>query len=371
MAKAKMKTAAPVEAEAEERKEKKVKKRANKKAELLAAPVEHIDITSFDARPILSAMRKMSFTSRDAARASEILDMALADKDCSLWLTLAGSTSPGGCMHVWRDMVKFGMVDAIVATGASIVDMDFFEALGFKHYQAQEVPDDKILRDLYIDRIYDTFIDEEELQHTDHTIKAIADRLEPRAYSSRAFIWEMGKWLAEGNAKKEGSLIQTCYEHNVPIFCPAFTDSSAGFGLVKHQVDRAKEKQPYMTLDSIADFRELTDVKLKAGTTALFMIGGGVPKNFAQDTVVCGEILGHEDVQMHKYAVQITVADVRDGACSSSTLKEACSWGKVDTTYEQMVFAEAGSVAPLIVSDLYHKGSWKKRKARKWAKLFD
>jgi len=352
-------------------KPKKAKKRDNKKAELLAQPVEHIDVTSFDARPILSAMRKMSFTSRDAARAAEILDMALADKECSLWLTLAGSTSAGGCMHVWRDMVKFGMVDAIVATGASIVDMDFFEALGFKHYQAQEVPDDRILRDLYIDRIYDTFIDEEELQATDHTIKAIADRLEPGAYSSRAFIREMGKWLAEGNAKKEGSLIQTAYEHDVPIFCPAFTDSSAGFGLVKHQVDRAKEKKPYITIDSIADFRELTDIKLKAGATGLFMIGGGVPKNFAQDTVVCAEILGHEDVEMHKYAVQITVADVRDGACSSSTLKEACSWGKVDVTYEQMVFAEATSVAPLIVSDLYHKGSWKKRKARKWAKLFD
>ena len=156
----------------------------------------------------------------------------------------------------------------------------------------------------------------------------------------------------------------------VPIFCPAFSDCSAGFGLVKHQVERIKAKKPYVTIDSVADFRELTEIKLAAGATGLFMIGGGVPKNFAQDTVVCAEILGHEDVEMHKYAVQITVADVRDGACSSSTLKEACSWGKVDVTYEQMVFAEATTVAPLIVSDAYHRGSWKKRKARNWAKLF-
>jgi deoxyhypusine synthase len=342
----------------------------NRKAELLAKPVEHIDIASFDARPIIDQMRNMSFTSRDAARAAEILNMALADKDCSLWLTLAGSTSAGGCMHVWRDMVANNMADCIVSTGASIVDMDFFEALGFKHYQAPEIPDDRILRDLYIDRIYDTFIDEEELQHTDMTIRAIADSLEPRPYSSREFIWEMGKWLAAGNAKKKGSLIQTAYEKGVPIFCPAFTDSSAGFGLVKHQVERAKAKQPYMTIDSIADFRELTDVKLAAGTTGLLMIGGGVPKNFAQDTVVCAEILGHEDVEMHKYAIQVTVADVRDGGCSSSTLKEACSWGKVDTTYEQMVFAEAGSVVPLIASDAYHRGHWKSRQARRWADLF-
>ena len=78
------------------------------------------------------------------------------------------------------------------------------------------------------------------------------------------------------------------------------------------------------------------------------MIGGGVPKNFAQDTVICAEVMG-ENVDMHKYAVQITVADVRDGACSSSTLKEASSWGKVDTLYEQMVYAEAASGLPLMM----------------------
>ena len=134
------------------------KKRSNKKAELLSKVVEHVDITSFDARPIIDSMRKMSFSSRDTARAADILDMALREKGCSTWLILAGSTSAGGCMHVYRDMVKFGMIDAVVATGASIVDMDFFEALGFKHYQseAQNPVDDRDLRALYIDRIYDT-----------------------------------------------------------------------------------------------------------------------------------------------------------------------------------------------------------------------
>ena len=343
---------------------------SNRKAELLADVVEHVDITQYDARPVIDAMRKMSFSSRDTARAADILNMAIEDKDCSVWLTLAGSTSAAGCMHVYRDMIRLGMIDAVVATGASIIDMDFFEALGFKHYQAKSDVDDRDLRSLYIDRIYDTYIDEEELQACDHAIKEITDALEPRPYSSREFIWEIGKWLAAGNAKKPGSLIQTAYEEGAPIFCPAFTDSSAGFGLVKHQAERIKARQAYVTIDSVADFRELTDVKLAAGTTGLFMVGGGVPKNFAQDTVVCAEILGHE-AEMHKYAVQITVADVRDGACSSSTLKEACSWGKVDVTFEQMVFAEATTVVPLIVSDAYHRGGWKGRDKRRWSKLFE
>jgi deoxyhypusine synthase len=341
-----------------------------RKAELLSSPVEHIDITRFDARPIIDAMGKMSFTSRDLARATGIYNNMLEDPACSVILVIAGSTSAGGCMNVYAELVRSNMVDAIVATGATIVDMDFFEALGHRHYQANEIPDDDTLRSLYIDRIYDTYIDEEQLQDCDHTIGLIADSLEPKAYSSRAFIREMGKWLSEGNAKKPGSLVQLAYESDVPIFCPAFTDSSAGFGLVKHQVDAMKRGGHYMTIDSIADFRELTDIKIEAGTTGLLMIGGGVPKNFAQDTVVCAEILGH-DVDVHKYAVQITVADVRDGACSSSTLQEAASWGKVSTAMEQMVFAEATSVVPLLASDAWNRGAWRNREKRRFAKLFD
>jgi len=339
--------------------------RKSLKAELLSQEVEHIDITSFDARPIINSMDKMSFTSRDLARAAGIYNKMLADKDCSIILTLAGSTSAGGCMNLYTDLVKYNMVDAIVATGASIVDMDFFEALGFKHYQGTPFIDDKLLRDTYIDRIYDTYIDEEELQACDGTICKIADGLPAKPYSSREFIREMGRYLTK-HGKKKNSLVQTAFEHDVPIFCPAFIDSSAGFGLVLHQEQNPKK---HITLDAIRDFRELTEIKLKSKTSGLLMIGGGVPKNFAQDTVVCAEILGRE-VDMHKYAVQITVADVRDGACSSSTLKEACSWGKVDTAYEQMVYAEATSVLPLLASDAYHRGHWKKRKARAFGKLF-
>jgi deoxyhypusine synthase len=342
----------------------------NRKAELLSSPVEHIDIASFDARPIVEAWGKMSFTSRDAARAAQIFNMALEDDKCSTWLVMAGSTGAGGCLHVYRDMVKYNMVDAIVSTGACIIDMDFLEALGFQHYQAKEILDDNSLRALYIDRIYDTYIDEEELQVVDHVIYDICEMLEPRPYTSREFIYEIGKWLAAGNAKKPDSLIQRAYEKGVPIFVPAFSDCSAGFGIVKHQVERRKAGKPYVTIDSGGDFRELTEIKIAAGTTGLFMVGGGVPKNFAQDTVVCAEILGHEDVEMHKYAIQLTVADVRDGACSSSTLQEAASWGKVSTVYEQMVFAEATSVAPIIMSDAYHRGLWKKREPRNWMKLF-
>ena len=337
----------------------------NSKKDFLKKPVEHIDITSFDSRKIISSMEKMYFVSRETANAANIYNEMLKDKECTIFLTLAGSTSAAGCMHIYRDMVKYNMVDAIVATGASIIDMDFFEALGFKHYQGSQYQNDNELRKNYIDRIYDTYIDEEELQLCDKIIGEIADKLEPKTYTSREFIKEIGKYL-KSNAKKKGSLIETAYDNNVPIFCPAFTDSSAGFGLVMHQERNPKN---HITMDSIREFRELTEIKIKSKGSGLFMIGGGVPKNFIQDTVICAELLGKE-VDMHKYAIQITVADSRDGACSSSTLKEASSWGKVDTNKEQMVFAEATSVLPLIASDAYHTGEWKNREKKNFSKIF-
>ena len=335
------------------------------KKKLLNKPVEHIDITSFDARQIINSMNKMSFTSRDTASAAGIFNEMISDKNCSIFLTLAGSTSAAGCMNLYSDLIKYNMVDAIVATGASIIDMDFFEAIGFKHYQGSQFQDDTELRKNYIDRIYDTYIDEEELQACDKAICDIANSLEPKTYTSREFIKEMGKYL-KTNAKKKNSLIETAYDNNVPIFCPAFTDSSAGFGLVMHQEQNPKR---HLTIDSIREFRELTEIKIQSKQSGLLMIGGGVPKNFIQDTVVCAELLGKK-VDMHKYAIQITVADSRDGACSSSTLKEASSWGKVDITKEQMVFAEATTVLPLIVSNAYHCQKWKDRRRREFSKIF-
>jgi deoxyhypusine synthase len=338
----------------------------NSKKKLLKTPVEHIDITSFDSRKIISSMEKMSFASRETANAARIFNEMIKDKNCTIFLTLAGSTSAAGCMDLYKDLVQYNMVDAIVATGASIIDMDFFEALGFKHYQGSQFQDDNELRKNYIDRIYDTYIDENELQLCDKKICEIADKLPPKSYTSREFIYEMGKYL-KNNSKKENSLIKTAYDHNVPIFCPAFTDSSAGFGLVMHQ---EKNPKKHITIDSVREFRELTEIKIKSKSSGLFMIGGGVPKNFVQDTVICAELLGKK-TEMHKYAVQITVADSRDGACSSSTLKEASSWGKVNTTKEQMVFAEATSVLPLIASDAYHQGFWRQRSRKNFSKIFE
>jgi deoxyhypusine synthase len=349
---------------------------AAEKSKFLNETIRHIDITKqAGIVPLVEAMAHMAYSSRDLNRAAQIYERMLRDGGCGVILCLAGSLNSAGLKKVFVDMIRHNMVDAIVSTGANIVDQDFFEALGFKHYIADEALKsglhDGQLREHAIDRIYDTLIDEEELRACDETTQKIADELEPRPHSSREFIAKMGEWLdRQGGPKCDESIVYEAYKKDVPVFCPAFSDCSAGFGMVAHQVARQERGEPSMSHDSAKDFRELTQLKMKVPDTGLFMIGGGVPKNFAQDIVVCAEVLGH-DAPMHKYAVQVTVADVRDGALSSSTLKEASSWGKVDTVYEQMVYSEATLAVPLIVGYAYHKGAYKARQGRRWSTLLE
>lgn len=338
-----------------------------KKNDILVREIEHIDIEKFNSIPLIEAFDKMAFQARNLARASQIYDSMLSEGDCTVIMCLTGSLFSAGLKKAVIDLVKHNMVDVIISSGALIVDQDFFEALGFKHYHGTPNVDDEMLRKNMIDRIYDTFIDEEELRECDMTVAEIADNLEPRPYSSREFIKEMGRYLY-GNRPDAESVVLECYKKDIPIFVPAFSDCSAGFGLVYHQYKRGDE--PKVSIDSARDFLELTEIKISAKETGLVMVGGGVPKNFAQDSTVAAEILGKE-VPMHKYAIQITVADERDGALSGSTLKEAHSWGKVDSGNEQMVFCEATIAFPIMASYVFHKGNWKNRSPKRYGVMFD
>lgn len=336
------------------------------KKDFLREPVRHIDPKSFNAVPILEAMEHMSYQARNLARAAKIYDRMLGDPDCTIILCLAGSLVNAGLRQCIVDLLSHNMADVVVATGANIVDQDFLEALGFKHYIGSPDVDDDLLRELHIDRIYDTFLDEDELRVCDHTVAEIAERLPPGVYSSREFVREMGRYLVE-RGLGENSIVRVAYEKAIPIFIPAFSDCSAGFGLVLHQW---RHPDKHVAIDSVKDFRELTRIKIAAKETGLVMVGGGVPKNFAQDVTVAADVLGFP-VPMHKYAIQITTADVRDGGLSGSTLKEASSWGKVAQGFSEMVWAEATLVFPLLVSYVYHRGTWRSRAEKRLSEWLD
>ena len=360
--------------------------REDLRSDLLSRPIEHIDIRAFDARPVIDQYRSAAIQARSLARASDIYSEMLADRDCIVILTLAGSLVSAGLKRALVTLIDSGMVDVVVSTGANMVDQDFFEALGFRHYAAPGSPDapavpDERLRELGIDRIYDTYIDESQLRVCDETMRRIFDTLPPRPYSSREILTEMGRHL-DATVPAAESVVLAAYRKAVPIFVPALSDCSAGFGIVLHQASANREGRAAVTLDSGADFLELTRIKLASRASGLLMLGGGVPKNFAQDIVVAAEMLQEDDrgegregspneVSMHRYAVQLTVADSRDGALSGSTLREATSWGKVDTAREQMVFCEATLGFSLLASDAYHRRAWEGRPERRLARSLD
>ena len=254
------------------------------KQDYLARKIEHIDIKRHDVAALVEDMRHLANSARDLSRAARILDRMIRDTDCTIFLCLAGSLVSAGLKSVFTDLLRSNMVDAIVSTGANIVDQDFFEALGFHHYVAEDRLraglDDQRLRELHLDRIYDTLIDEDELRVCDETIREIADALEPGVYSSREFIRAMGEYLDASGRDSADSIVLEAYRRDLPIFCPAFSDCSAGFGLVAHQAARPDTQK--VSIDSVRDFLEITQCKIKSRETGLLMIGGGVPKNFAR-----------------------------------------------------------------------------------------
>ncbi len=376
---------------------------------LLSRPIQHIDATAFDGRAVIDAYRQAAFQARNLAEAADIVDEMLADRECAVILTLAGSLVSAGLKKTLLTLVECNMVDAIVATGAIVVDQDFFEALDFRHYMAPGSPSaptvtDEELRELGIDRIYDTWISEADLQECDEQVARILDGLERRPWSSREIVREMGAWL-DRNRPDAGSLVLAAYRREIPVFVPALSDSSAGFGVVMHRARAAGMGIAPVAFDSGKDFHELARLKRACAATGLLMVGGGVPKNFAQDAVVAARILaepvhargvqsrdaqnrdaqdrdaqnwGNEgdrpfpaSISMHKYAVQLTVADERDGGLSGSTLREATTWGKVETTRERMVFGEATVTLPILVSDAWHRGRWRRRRAMRLGSILD
>ncbi len=342
-------------------------------------------MTAFDGSRVVDLYRDAAFQARNLAEAADIFTAMLADRDCTVILTLAGSLVSAGLKEALLALVECDMVDAIVATGAIVVDQDFLEAVGSRHYQVPGTPDaplvsDERLRELGIDRIYDTYVVESELQECDRIVAEILDGLERRPWSSREIVAELGAYL-ERRHPRARSIVLAAHRRKVPIFVPALSDSSAGFGAIAHRVGAATDGLPQVAFDSAKDFYELAQIKLSAGDTGLLMVGGGVPKNFAQDAVVAARTLadgvGEEggdlraaDVAMHKYAIQLTVADVRDGGLSGSTLREATTWGKVETARERMVYGEATLTLPILVSDAYHRGAWQGRKGRRLGTLF-
>ncbi len=315
------------------------------KKEFLNTPVEQINISpGAKASDILETMAGMSIQARNLGRCAKAIDSMYKDKRRpTVLLGLAGPLIAAGLRNVIRDLITGGYVDVVVSTGA-IMYQDIYQARGFNHYVGTPAADDTVLRDLRIDRIYDTYVDEEKFWNTDTWCGRIADELKPGNYSSRQYLDFAGSKLDD-----ENSILYQCHQLGVPVFCPAINDSSIGIGLTEHYHRCQRDKREGIAIDSIADNYELTQIVVDSPCTAAIYVAGGVPKNYINDSVVMSYIFGLE--RGHDYAVQVTTAVTQDGGLSGSTLGEAQSWGKIDKKARfAMAWVEPSVSLPLLAA---------------------
>ncbi|MEW5819655.1 MAG: deoxyhypusine synthase family protein, partial [Cyanobacteriota bacterium] len=244
------------------------------KKELFKEEIEHIDLEKIKSiSDLIKSFSSASIQARNISKCVDIFSDMINDSERpTIMLGLSGALIAGGLRKVIRDLIEFNLVDVIVSTGA-IIYQDIYQARGFKHYKGTPDADDRVLQDLRIDRIYDTYVDEEKFWDTDLWIGKYSDTLSPRNYSSREYLSLLASQVDDKN-----SILYTANKHNIPIFCPAINDSSIGIGLTDHYYRMRKQNKPHLSIDSIRDNYELTQIVVKSPKTAAIYIGGGVPK---------------------------------------------------------------------------------------------
>lgn len=328
--------------------------------ELLSHPVGHYDSAKVSTvADVLESLQGVGFQGRNLGRCYHTLLRMLTDKDRPIvMLGLAGAMIPGGMRRIIRDMIFYRMIDVLISTGANLYH-DVYEALGHHHYLAQKEVSDIELRRHRINRMLDVYADDLRFDDTDDYIKGLADRMEPRSYSTREFLSLLGRALSD-----EYSIVATAAKMGTPIFCPAISDSSIGMALTKHTHFRLRSGDKPIEIDVTRDNLEIVEIKTNAKKTAVILIGGGVPKNYAQQVTPLAEVLGYE-VQGHSYGLAITTDDPKWGGLSGCTFEESQSWGKYVAGADFVtVHCDATIALPLLFqAALDRKGLWHPRPA--------
>jgi deoxyhypusine synthase len=324
----------------------------------LRRPVDAVDVTRIRGLgDLLEAFRTTSVQARNLARCLEVWENALTDpRRPTIFLGVAGPLIAAGLRKVLRDLIEWGVVDVLVSTGA-ILYQDLYQSAGGRHWMGTPTADDVRLRELYLDRIYDTYVDEMKFEDTDRKIGRITEDFPARPASSREFLQFLGERFNDPE-----SILTTAAKRGIPVFSPALIDSSIGIGLTIHyQANRGK---PRFLLDAVRDNYELVQILAHSPRTAVAYVGGGTPKNWINDGIVMANYAFGREGEGHYYALQLTTDVPHWGGLSGSTLDEAQSWGKISKTATRaMAHVEASVGLPLIAGALWDRRKrWQPRR---------
>ena len=306
---------------------------------------------------LLEQFQSTSIQARNLGRCLEVWENALADtKRPTILIGLAGPLIAAGLRKVLRDLVDWGLVDVVVSTGA-VLYQDLYQTIGGRHWIGTPAANDVRLRELYLDRIYDTYVDELKFEDTDRAIGKITEQFPRRPASSREFLGFLGERFSDPD-----SIRATAARRGVPVFSPALIDSSIGIGLtLYYQANRQRADR--FILDAVRDNYELVQILSQSPRTAVVYIGGGTPKNWINDGIVMANYAFGREGEGHYYALQITTDVPHWGGLSGSTLDEAQSWGKISASATRaMAHVDASIGLPLLAGALWdRRAKWRRR----------
>jgi deoxyhypusine synthase len=321
---------------------------------------------------LVRAMGQTAFTGRQIGDAADVLETMARDKECFVVLTLSGALTVGKMGLVFCDLVESGVIKAIVSTGA-LMAHGLVEATGRSHFRYNEKMNDRELFVAGYNRVYDSLEPEVNLDHVEEVMQHILERW---GANDVVCSWKMNRRIGEYLVRhsKGRGILKSCYQHNVPVFVPAFTDSELGIDFALHQRLRKKAGKPLLRFDPYEDFEHYARTMLATERMGIFTIGGGVPRNWAQQFGVYAELLarrGYEKLPLkrYNYGVRICPEPVNWGGLSGSTYTEAVSWGKFVPPEEGGRFAEvlddATVALPLIVGAVLHRIGYLKNVKRR------
>ncbi len=325
-------------------------------------PTKSIEVTKLNnADELLSAMSQTAFGGRKLGEAADVFYKMITDPDCFVVMTLSGAMTVAKMSLLICDMIDAGMVQAIVSTGA-LMAHGLVENSGQTHFKYNFDRPDSELYKLGYDRVYDTLELEKNLDYIWEIMSDILDNLDPAVvYDSHTLTRIIGEKLVE--QKSGRGVLKSAYDKSVPIYIPAFTDSEFGLELGVHNRLRKKAGQPVLQFNPFTDLDHFAEVILKQKVTGIFTIGGGVPRNWAQQVAPYLDFVRYEVVderknyfaknndpyvKPYKYAVRICPEPVTWGGLSGCTYSEGVSWGKFFDPKEGGQFAEVPSDATLV-----------------------
>ena len=318
------------------------------KSRFLETPVEPFRIEpGAPVDEVLRRMERISFQGRNLAAAHRVWQRML-DDDLLIFLGVAGALSAGGLRLIIAELIRRRAVDCVVSTGANLYH-DLHETRGQRHFLGSPRADDRALADAHIDRVYDTFVDEDEFMRNDIWIAQFAATLEERPHTTREFLYRLGEHL--WNETEADGILTAAYQMHVPIFCPAIADSSLGMGLSQARHD-GTGGAAIGQVDVIGDIIESANLVIRRPRTASVVLGGGTPKNFINQASVQAAFF-RDGIEGHRYALQVVTDVPHFGGASGSTLDEAESWGKLAGDADRVtVSADATIALPILATAL-------------------